>query len=51
MPLNRTIIWLPAHRFTLGRCSRKEIDRLILHMQQSVRPEQEPKNLRVRVRV
>ena len=44
MPLNRTIIWLPAHRFTLGRCSRKEIDRLILHMQQSVRPEQEPKN-------
>lgn len=44
MPLNRTIIWLPAHRFTLGRCSRQEIDRLILHMQQSVRPEQQPKH-------
>jgi hypothetical protein len=44
MPLNRTIIWLPAHRFTLGRCSRAEIDRLILHMQQSVRPEQQPKH-------
>ncbi|CAF1185603.1 unnamed protein product [Adineta ricciae] len=41
MPFNRTIIWLPAHRFTLGRCSRAEIDRLILHMQQSVRPEQQ----------
>ena len=44
MPLNRTIIWLPAHRFTLGRCSRPEVDRLILHMQQSVRPEQQPKH-------
>ena len=44
MPLNRTIIWLPAHRFTLGRCTRPEIDRLILHMQQSVRREQQPKN-------
>ena len=44
MPFNRTIIWLPAHRFTLGRCSRPEIDRLILHMQYSVRPEQQPKN-------
>ena len=44
MPLNRTIIWLPAHRFTLGRCSPPEIDRLILHMQQSVRPEQQPKH-------
>jgi hypothetical protein len=44
MPLNRTIIWLPAHRFTLGRCSRPEIDQLILHMQQSVRPKQQPKH-------
>lgn len=44
MPLNRTIIWLPAHRFTLGRCSRPEIDQLILHMQQSVRSGQQPKN-------
>ena len=44
MPLNRTIIWLPAHRFTLGRCSRPEIDRLILHMQQSARSKQQPKH-------
>ncbi|CAM4838225.1 unnamed protein product [Rotaria magnacalcarata] len=44
MPLNRTIIWLPAHRFTLARCSRPEIDQLILHMQQSVRSEQQPKH-------
>ena len=44
MPFNRTIIWLPAHRFTLGKCSRAEIDRLILHMQQSIEPNRQPKN-------
>jgi hypothetical protein len=44
MPFNRTIIWLPAHRFTLARCSRPEIDRLIQHLQQSVQPNQQPKH-------
>lgn len=44
MPFNRTIIWLPAHRFTLARCSRPEIDRLIQHIQQSVQPNQQPKH-------
>lgn len=44
MPLNRTIIWLPAHRFTLARCSSSEINRLILHMQQSVQPDRHPKH-------
>ncbi|UJR35113.1 hypothetical protein I4U23_027884 [Adineta vaga] len=44
MPFNRTVIWLPAHRFTLARCSRPEIDRLIQHLQQSVHPNQQPKH-------
>lgn len=44
MPLNRSIIWLPAHRFTLARCSRPELDRLISHLQQSVQPDQQPKH-------
>jgi hypothetical protein len=44
MPLNRTIIWLPAHRFTLARCSRAEIERLVQHIQQSIQPNQQPKH-------
>ena len=44
MPLNRSIIWLPAHRFTLARCSRPELDRLISHLQQSVQADQQPKH-------
>ena len=44
MSLNRSIIWLPAHRFTLARCSRPELDRLIYHLQQSVQPYRQPKH-------
>ena len=44
MPLNRSIIWLPAHRFTLARCSRSELDRLISHLQQSVQSDRQPKH-------
>ena len=44
LPFNRTIIWLPAHRFTLARCTRPELDQLIQHLQQSVRSTQQPKH-------
>ena len=32
MPFNKTIIYLPAHRYNLGRCTKKEWDRLNAHL-------------------
>ena len=32
MPFNKTIIYLPAHRYNLGRCTKKEWDRLNVHL-------------------
>ena len=32
MPFNKTIIYLPAHRYNLGRCTNKEWDRLNVHL-------------------
>ncbi len=32
MPFNRTIVFLPAHRFLLGRCSTAEAQRLVDHV-------------------
>jgi hypothetical protein len=33
LPLNRSIIWLAAHRYSLARCPREQWDRLTQHMQ------------------
>ena len=32
MPFNKTIIYLPAHRYNLGRCTKEEWDRLNEHL-------------------
>ena len=32
MPFNKTIVYLPAHRYNLGRCSKEEWDRLNEHL-------------------
>ena len=32
MPFNKTIIYAPAHRYNLGRCSKEEFDRLNEHL-------------------
>ena len=35
LPFNKTIIWLAAHRFTYGRCSRAQWERLTHRLQKS----------------
>ncbi|KAI3642848.1 hypothetical protein MP228_012403 [Amoeboaphelidium protococcarum] len=40
MPMNRSIIFLPAHRFTMGRCSENSWKRLIEHVQLMAKPKQ-----------
>ena len=32
MPLNKTIVYLPVHRYNLGRCTKEEWDRLDEHL-------------------
>ena len=32
MPFNKTIVFLPAHRYNLGRCTKKEFNRLNEHV-------------------
>ena len=32
LPFNKTIVFLPAHRYNLGRCTKKEWDRLNEHL-------------------
>ena len=36
MAFNKSIVWLAAHRYSLGRCSVETWNRLSLHIHQSV---------------
>ena len=36
MPLNKTIVFLPVHRYNLGRCTKEEWDRLDVHLKMMV---------------
>lgn len=38
MPLNRSIIWFPSHRYSIGRCSTSKWSRLSEHIIASVTP-------------
>ena len=45
MPFNKTIIMLAGHRFTLGRCSRDSMQRLIEHVHMLANTESKPPNI------